>query len=287
MIQFNNPHQIDGDYYHENKKWITNMKKHKTNFHSHTYLCGHALGTPLDYVKEAIKNEYQFIGISEHAPMPNISDVNIRLKFTDYQKYLNLLDKAIDFGENNNLKVYKGFEIEYFDDLDIYEKYLKDVDYLILGQHFIVKDGKLKSTYHLDSIEDIQIYTDTLLRALDTGYFSILCHPDLCFINIDNPTDKMYDMFRKVILKAIELNIPIEINAGGIRRAKAAGYFDYFDKYKYPSVKLFKIVKELEGKVIISSDAHNISHLNDESIEKAYEFADALNLNIVDDIKMK
>ena len=41
-----------------------------SNYHSHIALCGHAYGNVEDYVKEAIKYNYEEIGISDHAPIP-------------------------------------------------------------------------------------------------------------------------------------------------------------------------------------------------------------------------
>ena len=48
------------------------MFKHDFNFHSHTYLCGHAGGIPSDYVNEAIKNNFSVLGISEHADRKSV-----------------------------------------------------------------------------------------------------------------------------------------------------------------------------------------------------------------------
>ena len=59
----------------------------KTNFHSHTFLCGHAGGAPIDYVIEAIKHNYTHLGISEHAPMPNLRSTNSRLELKNYDLY--------------------------------------------------------------------------------------------------------------------------------------------------------------------------------------------------------
>ena len=44
--------------------------KRISNYHSHVALCGHAEGTVEDYIKEAIKNNYEEVGISDHAPIP-------------------------------------------------------------------------------------------------------------------------------------------------------------------------------------------------------------------------
>lgn|SRR5690554_33914 len=259
----------------------------KFNFHGHTYLCGHAGGSPIDYVKEALKQNFSVLGISEHAPMPNLFNKNSRLEMKDYDLYFKLLDEAEDYAKLHGLKFYRAFEIEYFKELDVYEKYLDRVDYLILGQHYIVKNGHLKSTFGLDSLEDIKIYAKTVIEALNTGYFSMLCHPDLCFFNIEHPTDEMYEALRDIIVTAKELDIPIELNANGIRRAKFENTPDKQDVYKYPRVKFFEMVKKLNAKVIVSSDCHSVDALYDFAMDKAYEFAHNMDLQLVDTIPMK
>ena len=40
------------------------------DYHTHTKLCNHAFGMPIDYVKEAIKLGMKGIGISDHNPVP-------------------------------------------------------------------------------------------------------------------------------------------------------------------------------------------------------------------------
>lgn len=257
------------------------IKKHKNNYHSHTYLCGHASGTPLDYVKEGIKHNFKEIGISEHAPMANLRNENSRLHENDYQKYIELLNEAKVFAIKNDIKFYKGLEIEYFSHIYVYDHYLNDVDYLILGQHYILKDNNYISAFGFKSLDEIIIYRDTIIEALKTGYFNLLCHPDLCFFNIDNPTEEMYEALRPIIKTAKELNIPLELNANGIRRAVLEGKVTEFSNIKYPRVKFFEMVAEEGAKVLISSDAHKVEFLNDFSIEESYKMAKQLNLNII------
>lgn len=258
------------------------MYKHNFNFHSHTFLCGHANGSPVDYVNEAIKNNFKVLGISEHAPMKNLPNNNSRLKKNDYNEYLSLLDDAKVLAKTNNIKFYKGLEIEYFNDPQIYEGFLKDLDYLILGQHYIIKNEKLKSSFALNSLEDIIIYRNTIMEALKTGYFNMLCHPDLCFYNIENPTSEMYEALRPLVKLAKLLNIPLEINANGFRRQVDKNQ----SVLRYPRKEFFKIVYEENAEVIISSDAHEVDALNDWAINAAYKFAHDLKLNIITTLKM-
>lgn len=264
------------------------IKKHIANYHSHTYLCGHANGSPKDYVLEAIDKNIKELGISEHAPMANLRNRNSRLKEEDYQKYHKLLNEAKTLANIHNINFYKGMEIEYFPHIKVYEDYLKEVDYLILGQHYIIKDGKYKSTYKLNSLEDIKIYKETVIKGLKTGYFNMLCHPDLCFFNIKEPTNEMYEELREVIKVANELKIPLELNANGFRRSKREDNNPNlsYDKLKYPRPKFFKMVKEENAKVIVSSDAHRIKDLNDYAILESYKFAKKYQLNLIYKLNM-
>ena len=41
----------------------------KINYHTHHYLCTHAIGNVKEYIEEAIKNEFVEIGISDHGPI--------------------------------------------------------------------------------------------------------------------------------------------------------------------------------------------------------------------------
>lgn len=256
------------------------------NYHSHTYLCGHAIGEPIDYVKEAIKHGYKNIGISEHAPMPNLTNRGLRLEQEDYKLYFQLLNEAEKLAKTNNINFYKGFEIEYFYDLNIYEKYLEDVDYLILGQHYIVRDGVIKSAYGLSDLEDIKIYAKTVVDAINSGYFSLVCHPELCFYNIDKPTKEMYKALEPIIIAAKEKDIPIEINANGIRKAYNRDNCKDPSCYRYPKFEFLKMVKNLNAKVMIASDAHRPEYLYDFAIEKAIDLVKALNLDFVTTLKI-
>lgn len=256
-------------------------KNHKANFHSHTYLCGHAGDEPIDYVNKAIEHNYTALGISEHGPMSNLVNNNSRLKIEDYDKYIELMDIAKEKANAHGMEFYKGFEIEYFNFIKVYEDYLKDMDYLILGQHYIFKDNDYKSTFALDSLEDIIIYKDMLIEAIKTGYFKMVCHPDLCFYNIENPTDEMYQVLYEIIPVAMEHDVVIELNANGIRRSKYEHNNTDYDKFKYPRVKFFEEVGRQKAKVLVSSDAHGPNDLDDWAIQESYVFADKLDLNLV------
>ena len=64
----------------------------KANYHTHTYLCGHATGDVDDYVNEAIRLGFSELGMSDHAHTP---------------EYFMTKDEYYDFINNNReIKVY-------------------------------------------------------------------------------------------------------------------------------------------------------------------------------------
>lgn len=199
---------------------------------------------------------------------------------------MKLFDEADEYAKKNGIKFYRGFEIEYFHELDVYEKYLEDLNFLIVGQHYIVKDGELKSSFGLDSLEDIQIYSKTLVDAINTGYFNMIAHPDLCFYSIKKPTDEMYEALRPVIEACVEKDVALELNANGIRRAGLEENCHDSSCYRYPRVKFLEMTKELNAKVHISSDSHNLDAFDDWAIERAIKLANDLELNIIEDLNM-
>ena len=192
----------------------------KSNYHTHMYLCRHASGTVEDYVKEAIKLGFQEIGMSDHAPWIELIDRSVRMEKEDYPIYLKELEESIK-KYSNKIRILKGLEIEYFKNADdYYKKLLKDMDYLTLGQHYIEKEGKLISIYHISSLEDLVIYKDTVIEAMNTGYFKFISHPDIFLYSTEEVSSEILELAEELIIAAKEKNIPLELNANGIRKGK-------------------------------------------------------------------
>lgn len=110
------------------------------NFHNHTYRCGHATGKDEEYVLEAIKNGYEVMGFSDHAPylFPKGHHSGYRIQLDKAQDYANSI-KALKEKYKSVIDIKLGYELEYFPALwDEEIEYLKgfEYDYLILGQHY-------------------------------------------------------------------------------------------------------------------------------------------------------
>ncbi len=272
--------------------FMTKFKDHKANYHTHIWLCRHASGRVVDYVKEAIKHNFNILGISDHAPF-HVLDPYSQYRMTldeFYNIYLHELDEGVNYGKKHGLTVYRGLEMEYFEGYDEhFHDLLAHLDYLILGQHYIPIKDRLVSVYALKTLDDIKIYANQVIKGLRSGYFSMLCHPDVCFWGIKNPTDEMYEALRPVIKECVKLNIPIEINANGIRRVEleeGLSARDY-NSYKYPRPKFWQMVAEEGATAIVESDAHDPKVLNDFAIEIGYEFAKDMGVKVITELEFK
>lgn len=253
----------------------------KTNYHTHHYLCGHAEGHVEDYVIEAIKHNFKEIGISDHGPIK--ANAFHRM---DYQEFLEIylaeLEETIKKFEGK-IKIYKGLEIEYIkNEKNYYKKILEKVDYLILGPHYYEGEKDLHefSTYRVSTHEQLERYTKLIEEALDTKLFKIIAHPDLFMHGYKNFDSFAEECTNRIVDATVRNNVLIEFNAGGIRNNK---YFDELGKPKYavPNDEFWKIVSKTNAKVIINSDCHKPSELNDDAFILAEKLAQSYGLNIV------
>lgn len=284
----------------------------KINYHTHTYRCGHAVGDEKDMIESAIHLGIEELGFSEHVPLPHyrfhlLSSIpyhrslrsikamiiafikngpEMRLKYRDIHEHLSLLNEYKK-EYKDQIKIYKGFEAEgYKAYFKYYQKLLDDniVDYLILGHHFH------KYSIHDDYIgkknttkKDLYIYAKDIEEALETNMFTYLAHPDLFFLDykhFDEDTKKVSEIICKAAKKH---NIPLEINAGGIRK----GYVevDNEDVYLYPNYHFWQIASKIGNDVIIGFDAHHPDDFNQNMYDQLLEFAKKYNLNVIDKLQ--
>ena len=264
----------------------------KDNFHTHIYLCKHAKGNVSDYVKKAIDLNYESIGISDHGPLLPHNNTVISHKRMSFEEFYSIYLKEISQAKElfkNDITVLGALEIEFYDHmLNEYPKMLKELDYLILGQHRIeMPDLTYKSIFKCKPEDDINlclnIYTEEVIKGLNTGFFSILAHPDL-FMQFYQKWDNSAILSSKRIIEtAIKNNVILELNANGIRKGLVTTP-EGIETYNYPRIEFWKLVATYkDAKVIVSDDSHKLKYLHDEATIKAYEIAEELKLNLEED----
>lgn len=264
----------------------------KTNYHTHIYLCRHASGTVNDYVEKAIAHQYSEIGISDHGPLTNelMEKLNCRRMTLDefYNIYLNDLAFA-KFNYGDKIKVLSSIEIEYNEEMaDLYPTFLNDLDYLVLGQHWIFKNNEYLSLYDVDyTASDLEIYSSTIKKALETGCFKIVAHPDLYMWSYKVWNENAKKCARTIIEAAIKNNAYLEFNANGVRRS-AFTETDGSINYVYPRLEFWKLLKDEYDydKILINDDCHCLDNLDDEYTAEARFICKKLKLKIKEKIEL-
>ena len=118
-----------------------------TNYHTHCRRCKHAEGSVEDYVKQAICEGFDLLGMSDHVPYPD-RDYGYRMDYPEIWDYINEVREA-QKKYGSELTLLLGFECEYLRSKRWYYEELLDkygAEYLVLGQHFFEVDGRFQGS---------------------------------------------------------------------------------------------------------------------------------------------
>lgn len=219
------------------------------NFHTHTFRCGHAIGTEEEYVINAIKCGIKKMGFADHFPLKfeDGSQNPARVKVEEVHLYR---DEVFRLKEKykNDIEIFLGFEMEYYSEL--FDEMLKNAksygaEYLILGQHFYMPENKGGShVYSSQNEEGLKKYVDSVIEAIKKDVFTYVAHPDM--INFSGDMDVYKREMKRLCIGAKETDTPLEINFLGIR-----------DKRIYPNENFWRIAGEIGVKAVFGLDAHD------------------------------
>ena len=156
----------------------------KTNYHTHTTRCLHAVGTDEAYVQSALKGGYQVLGFSEHTPWKYRTDyvADMRMLPDQLPDYVESL-QALREKYKGQIDIKIGLECEYFPD---YLHWLKEqikqyrLDYIIFGNHFYHTDEKFPYFgHHCDTRDMLDLYEESAIEGMETGLYCCLTarHP--------------------------------------------------------------------------------------------------------------
>lgn len=220
------------------------------NYHTHTYRCGHAKGTPEEYIVRAINGGIKHMGFSDHASyiFPDGYEGGFRVPRAQTEEYVRDI-RALREKYKDKIDIMIGFEMEYYP--SHFEEMLKTAldaggEYLILGQHFIGEEHPFgKYIFRATSEEkDMVEYASLVCTAVRSGYFSYVAHPDI--INFTGDA-KVYEReLRRICEASIECSVPLEINFLGIRTSR-----------HYPCKEAWRVIGETGAPVTFGFDAHD------------------------------
>ena len=251
------------------------------NFHTHTYLCRHANGTPEEYIQRAINCGIKDLGFSDHAPMrfPGSEKITTRMKPSDAPGYVaHLRELREKYKDQINLHI--GFEMEYYPSYFGEElKAAKDIgiEYMILGQHFSHEEGSGYQyvTAPIANEDDLKEHVAQVVEGIHSGVFTYVAHPDIFHFTGD-PVLYQQEM-RKICTASTKYNVPLEINLLGIETDRA-----------YPNLLFWEVAAEENCPVILGRDAHDPnSFLDTKSVEKAMEIVRRFSLSLLETVGEK
>ncbi len=252
----------------------------KTNWHTHTKRCGHAIGTDEEYVLAAIQGGVKTLGFSDHAPYkePNPgSRMNIE-EYGDYKKSIRSLKEKY----SDQISIHLGLEVEYYpDQWEELSLYREELDYLILGQHEITYNGI--SAYHIDKGDDLLDYVKAIEAACEHSLCDYIAHPDVALWRYPGIDGSVKEAAKRIAEISSFYNMPVELNCGS---GVLHGPKTYTDgtRYAYPTRLFFGEFAKKGCPVIIGLDIHKPElFLTDKYLDRALSVVEGLNCNIIYD----
>lgn len=229
-----------------------------TDYHTHTYRCGHAVGTMDEYIESAIARGIGEIGLSDH----------LYLYFLDAEKrprqwaiveeeydvhYAEMLAARERYRGRINVRVavemdyVQGFEAPLETILSRYQ-----YDYILGSVHFMdgwlidVEDNVFR--YREQRVAEIyRRYFANVQRLARLGVADLLAHLDLPKKFGFLPEDDVTDIVSETLDVIADAGVAVEVSTGGLRKPIAE---------IYPSETILRAMKARNIPIALSSDAH-------------------------------
>ena len=198
--------------------------KYSLDLHTHTIASGHAYNTLLENIKEASEIGLKVLGTSDHGPsMPGGPHL------------FHFANMRVLPRELYGVTLLHGSEVNIMDcdgKLDIPEKILKKLDYVIVSLHDVcIKPGTRDEN------------TRSLLRAMENPYVDIIGH-------YGNTVFPIWE--EEIVIKAKKNNVLIEINNGSFGSRHGS---------EENCKRIAMLCKDYGVNIILGSDAHTCFHI--------------------------
>ena len=243
----------------------------KSNFHTHTSLSD-GKNTAEEMVKSAIEKGFTHLGFSDHSYTPFDLDVCLAKENTKvYIEKINELKEKY----KNEISIYLGLEMDYYSEED-----LSYYDYVIGSVHYLEKNGvyypvdlskesfrnAISKVWNGDVYAFAEDYYNLEKDLVNRFDFDIVGHIDLIskFNEIDASIDENNERYKEASFSAVDELLKydkiFEVNTGAISRG--------YRTTPYPSKALLRRIKDGNGRVIITADAHS-----DDALDTGFDIA--------------
>ena len=231
----------------------TNILFVPADYHTHTPLCHHAIGAPVEYALAAIGLGLDEIGISDHSPMPGPFD-DWRMDLADFSDYLALVSEAREAVAPYPVRL--GLEVDYFAGQESWIEKLTGLapwDYLIGAVHYLGPGWDVDNPKWIGRFEELPVeeiwtrYFAEYERCVRSGAFDFVAHPDLVKKFGHRPAGDLRPYYEPIITALVETGTVMEVSTAGLR--KPVGEI-------YPGPEMLAMAHAAGVEIVISSDAH-------------------------------
>ena len=248
-----------------------------SNFHSHCTFCD-GRSIPADFVRFAIANHFRAYGFSSHSPLPFETFWN--MPKDDMQEYLQEIGRLKE-KHKDELEIYVGLEIDYLDptyNASIPYFQSLPLDYRIGSIHFLPLALPLAEKYMMcidgsyeefaQSVDQhyqgnirllVGHYFRSLREMIEAGGIDIVGHIDKIFMN--GQRYKGFDMTANWYLDPLMDCLELVKEKGYILEINTKNWVKRHETY--PHVQHLKAIRELDIPIMVNSDCHYPTLVND------------------------
>lgn len=226
--------------------------------HMHTKLCGHAYGTPRQYVDRAVREGLDLITFTCHAPMEDEAIFHgrgIRMSLQEETVYRDMVSEAREYGATRGVEVLCGIEAEYYPDESVLHGLWSRLEErpfdFVLGSLHHQLSGFRQWLHSLGPAEKIATaYFDLVTQAIRSGRYDSIAHPDLIRIYGTIPPFQPAEQeaaIRRMLAAAGGTGTCLEVNTSGLSK-------ELFEIH--PAVEILIWAKAEGVDLTLGSDAH-------------------------------
>ncbi len=225
---------------------------HLPDYHTHTARCGHACGTPAEYVTAAQVKGLSGIGIADHLPLLPTPDPELSMGIEDLGDYV---EEVQALQKTYPGYVLLGIEADYRPHTVAKVGLLLDehpFDYTIGSVHHLgdwgFDDPRQMGEYDSRDIDDAWIeYFQLVGDAAESGLFTILGHLDLMKKFGYQPTRAMTAELDYLVDRIARAGVLCEINTAGLHKPVGEAY---------PTLDILRRLRAAGVMITFGSDAH-------------------------------
>ncbi len=191
----------------------------------HTTLCGHAIGSPEEYVRHGIKIGLKEMGFSDHAPMVHEPMPGVTMDLDELPLYHRMIE-AVRVQYAGRITIKAALEADFIPGFEAKTRAIIagfPYDYIIGSVHFIngwaVDDPATIERWKTQDINRVyRDYYALLRQSAKSGMFDIMGHPDLPKKFGHRPTIDLTDEIKATAKVFKEAGVAVEINTSGLRK---------------------------------------------------------------------